>query len=344
MIEPDNFPGNIGQIKNFLRVLPEIHDANEISKAQDEVSRFQSVILSSILYGLGTLIPNEIRASGILTDPNRRKMVRDLLALQVRLNDRVDFSNAHRLEIDELTENAITKEVDAKATLNSSLKKLNIPQLEMTINNSLKEVETVEAFIALRKGGSFHDIEMYRNIVNAISNCAVTQAILGPSFLSDRLQPLAPDKMDWQAICEKYMWVLSAEPQNHVERAVQIMHNLGMAAQIDDDWMGRKIDRALGIESFASAAMEEKDQNPEQAKEFLDEIKSAYLTRATKLGLNPTGKWIIDGTQHKMQKFIRWATRNARFSNNPLVRSFLEKKVVPHLGPREIAYVDGKIG
>ncbi|MDO8488426.1 MAG: hypothetical protein Q7S31_03905 [bacterium] len=336
MSESNEFPGNITQVQNFLKATGEVKIANVEYKAGG--------IQSGILYGLETLIPNEVKASGILTDPDRRKTVDDLLAFQVRLNDRIDFANAHRQETIEFTQDAILKEADAKTKLDASLRKVQSPELEVTIRDATAEVEAVEAYIASRKGNlSFDDIEKYRNIVNAISNCAVTRAILGPNYLADRLQTLPADKMNWQGIYDKYRWVLSSEPQNNVERTVQIMHNLGMAGQIDDDWYGRHIDQVMGIESFATASLDEKAHNPEQAKEFLDDIKSSYLTQAKRLGLNPAGAALIDGVQKRMQKVMNWVTRKARYSENTHLKEYLNTKVVPKMGIREKAFARGEI-
>lgn len=332
----NEFPGNITQIQNFLKATGEIKAANLEYKTGG--------IQSGILYGLKTLIPHEVNISGILINPDRRRMVDDLLAFQVRLNDRIDFANVHRQEIAKFTQEAILKETDAKAKLYTSISKIRSPELEVTIGNAIAEVEVVEAYIASRRGNlSFDVIEKYRNIVNAISNCVVTRSILGPRYLADRLQTLSSDQMNWEGINEKYRWVLTSDPQNNVERTIQIMHNLGMAGQIDDDWYGRHIDQAMGIESFASAALDEKAHNPVQAKEFLDDIKNSYLVQAKRLGLNPAGEALIDKVQRRMQKVMNWVTRKARYSENTHLREYLNTKVVPKMGIREKAFAQGVI-
>ena len=336
MGESNEFPGKITQIQKFFKAGSEVKTASLEYKA--------SGIQSGILYGLETLIPNEVKASGILTNPERRRMVDDLLAFQIRLNDRIDFANAHKEKTSGFTQDAILKEAKAKIKLDGSLGKVQSPELETTIENAAAEVEVVEAYIASKKGNlAFDDIEKYRHIVNAISNCAVTRAILGPNYLADRLQTLPADKMSWQGIYEKYRWVLSSDPQNNVERTVQIMHNLGMAGQIDDDWYGRHIDQAMGIESFASAALDEKAHDPEQAKEFLDDIKRAYLAQAKRLGLNPAGAALIDALQKRMQKVMNWVTRRARYSENTHLKEYLKTKVAPRMGTREKAFAQGEI-
>ena len=87
-------------------------------------------------------------------------MVDDLLAFQVRLNDRIDFANAHRQETAEFTQDAIKKETEAKIKLDVSLSKVQSPELEAIIGNAAAEVEVVEAYIASKKGSlSFDDIE-----------------------------------------------------------------------------------------------------------------------------------------------------------------------------------------
>ncbi len=336
MNESNELPGHTTQVRNFLHARPELKEA----KTHYETGKIQSCIL----YGLATLVPNEVETSGILTDPDIRRMVDDLLAYQVRLNDRIDFTNAHRKETIEFTQDAIAKENEAKTQLVSSLAIINSPEFEVVVRDATAEVEIVEAYIASQKGStSFDDIEKYRNIVNAISNCTVTRAIMGSAYLTNRLQTLPPEKMNWQGIYEKYRWVLSSEPQNNLERAVQIMHNLAMAAQVDDDWYGRHIDRVLGIKSFASAALDEKNQDPKQAKEFLDGIKSAYLVQAKSLGLNPVGVAVVDGIQNRIQVFLSWATRKARYSENTRLKNYLNANVVPRLGMREEAFVKGRV-
>lgn len=337
MNENTSFPDTWTQLVN-LRVATK----DTIKKANEEYR--PDPIQRQILYGLATLIPEDIKHSGILSNPDRRKMVDHLLSFQVRLNDKMDFENAHRQETVTMAADALQEMNRVKTNLDASLHRLQAHELTETIRSTSEEVQIVEAYIASRKGTlSFDDIEKYRSIVNAINNCAVTQAILGPEYLADRLQSLPEDQMSWQAISEKYRWVLSLDPQNNVERAVIIMHNLAMAAQVDDDWYGRGIDRALGIESFATAALKENGNNHHKSKELLDGIRDSYKSGAKKLGFNAVGVEAIASLFKIIAFGMSWTTRQARHSKYPRMKNFFESKFVRKFGIREKAFGMGKI-
>lgn len=333
----NEFPGRLRQIKNFLK------GRSEIKHSQTEYK--PRAIQSGILYGLETLIPQEIKSSGILQNQDRLRMVDDLLAYQVRMNDRIDFTYSGRNDIADIKAECVNQETQAKINLDLSLGTINSPEIKTIILNSFKEVEVIEQYIHFKRGRlSFDEVEKYRNLVNAISNCAVTASILGPqSKLLERLKPLSSEDLTWQGIYKKYAWVFDDNSSNNVEKTIMIMHNLGMAGQIDDDWYGKHIDRTLGIDSLANAAMEEKQQNQSQAKEFLDGIKKAYLDKTESLGLSSLGIKIIDTFQKRLQKTMSWCTRKARFSNNQSLSSWLKQNITSKMGVREKAFADGRL-
>jgi len=330
------FPGEVQQVSNFFK------GRQEIRKARVEYK--PRAIQAGILYGLETLVPSEVKASAILHNPDRMRVVDSLLAYQVRMNDRIDFANAGRSDIADLRSESVRLEAEAKSKLDSDLTKLNSPETKILIESAIKEVEVVESYIASRRMQlSFDDVEKYRNVVNAVSNCVVTAAVLGPQFLPGRLETLPQERLNWQGIYDKYKWAFGSEPANNVERTIMIMHNLGMAGQIDDDWFGRHIDEALGIYSYADAALDEKHHNEVEAHEFLDGIRKAYLDQAKRLGLSPMGIKMIDGVQRRLQKTMNWFTRKARFSQNPKVQHFIREKVTTKMGVREKAFAEGKL-
>jgi hypothetical protein len=66
--------------------------------------------------------------------------------------------------------------------------------LKQIIFNMLEEVEIVENHAARRAGMmTFDEVEQYRNIVNAISNCLLTVTILGTNSLNGRLTTLSEE-------------------------------------------------------------------------------------------------------------------------------------------------------
>jgi len=318
-----------------------------------EVSRISAqyrpkIIQRCILYGLEILMPQEVNASCILQDHTRQRMVDNLLKYQMRMNDRIDSAHLEGNDSAEIKAKCVSREVQAKKYLDESLTTINSPEIKTAIESSFVEVEAVERHIHSKSGKlSFDEVEKYRNLVNAISYCAVTIAMLGQqSGLLERLQPFVPEELSWQGIYKKYTWVFGNQPSdtaNNVERTTMIMHNLCMAGQIDDDWYGRHIDRALGIDSLASVAMEEKHQNEQQAKEFLDDIKNAYLEKAGSLGLNSLGITVFDIMQNKSQKAASFLIHNARFSQSQLLRDWITGEVIQKMGMRELAFVEGQL-
>lgn len=335
MVEKGSFPGRLEQYRNF------VHGHREIKKAKEKY-KF-SGILSGIIYGLDTLVPEIVERSGFLADPDRQKLADGLLFYQITINDRLDFEHSQRSNLNDLIKYCRTRESETRAKLDRRLATAK-PEFRQIIDQSVLEVEIVEKYIANKRSNlSFADIEKYRNLVNAISICAVTGTILGPDLFALRLSSLPEDKLNWPGIYEKYSWMFSSDYNNDFERVILIMHNLAMAGQIDDDWYGRHIDRQLGIPSFASAAMIEVEHDPAQAKAFLDGIHGVYLQNVLDLGLDKFGLATIDKIQRQFQKFASHLTTSARCSKVKAYRNFLQSNVVPRLSLREKEFSKGNL-
>jgi hypothetical protein len=185
MIERERFPNKFKQVVNFLK------GHREIKKDKDTYEA--GFVQKGILYGLNTLIPKTVRRSGILNDSARREMVDKLLIYQVRLNDRLDFERSRRTDMSDIVTEATEKEAEAKEQLEESLIGFD-EGLKQIIFNMLEEVEIVENHAARRAGMmTFDEVEQYRNIVNAISNCLLTVTILGTNSLNGRLTTLSEE-------------------------------------------------------------------------------------------------------------------------------------------------------
>jgi len=341
-------------IDDILRSMPEI--GNRVSREPIQLARFAKGIQEihhspnkpkapqrGVLSALYTIIPNETRASGILENPQRMSYVDTIIKYQIGLNDRIDFAGSGRNDINDLVEKAEQREGAKKADVLETIG--NLPEDEQdrgraSFETSVREVECMENWIRERRDTghvSFAEVDLYRNIVNAINNVFVTSIIFGPDSLHTRTQPLS-GTLDAQSVADKYSWVLGDNPQNTIEKAVMIMHNTAMALQVVDDWRGQNIDELLNIPTYASAALSLAANDKSTAHALLWRKKDEYKTKARNLGLSSSalkGAMIAFGIGFRVTQAI---THSGRKSET-LKRRLLQRG----MPMREQAYIEKRL-
>lgn len=336
MSTPEEFPGGIDQTRNALKSYDKLK----------QVEQPVGVLTEGIVAGYLTLTPASVESSGFLKDPQRIVTLDRLLAYQVFLNDRLDFTHAGKPELSDLIDEARQNESRAKIRLDESLCKLNSPEITARVENALAEVEYVEHYFNLHKvDPSFDDIEKYRNIVNAINNVVASSIIYGGNSFPQRHLSEPLETLSWETVYDKYRWVLDEREANMddvQERAVVISHNMAMAAQVDDDWKGQYIDRPLHVESFATGAMREAKNDTEEAEQFLNGVKQDYISKARKLGLGIVPAVGFNAMQSVLQSGMSKVTKGARYSEHPRLKEYFKKKV-QYLGMREKAYANERL-
>lgn len=330
------FPNGHEQVTNFVKGRELLHETRKIYSP----GRVQTLALAGYL----TIAPNEIEKSEFLKSPGRMKLVDILLLHQMAMNDRIDMEGKPGLEktIAKIKEG----EVKAKGFVFEQVEKLPEDERQKTreiLENLIKETEFIEGWVRLNKGRlTFDDVEKYRNVVNAIANCGISAIIFGESELGGRMGSIKED-LSFESVYKKYDWVfLGRDYQNATERAVMISHANIMITQIDDDWLGREIDRSLNIPSFASAALEECSHDEVSAKDFLREVKNGYIAKARNLGLGTLPLYVVEYFSRKYQEFNRFLTRSEKF-REAMAKIGKEDVITDRLHARERAFVEGKI-
>lgn len=295
-----------------------------------------------VVKGLYTIVPEEVKSSGFTESKEKVSVANALLNYQVWLNDRIDFTQSGRKDIGDIIGYLKTEEEESRSRLRKTLEQLGSDETNALISTTIKEIELAEShFHLFNREPSFDDTERYRNLVNAISNYALSALILGEDKFADK-RVGSEEPKTWDELHQKYSWIMNSEYSNDSQRAVIIMHKLAMAAQIYDDWKGQHIDRQLGIESFATAALREKGGNKKEAEQFLLSVKDAYEREARELGIGLVPQKGFDFMQKVLQDGMAWATKTARFSQVPVIRKNTAK-AVNKLGNREMLYAEGKI-
>jgi len=297
-----------------------------------------------IILGLMTVLPGEIKSSGILNNPQRMAVVDAFVAYQVRANDRLDFEGAGRNDIGNIIDEARQEERLSRFKLDVILQALpdgDRSQVAEVIDTSLQEVEVVERWIRERRDSGtldFTAIDIYRNTVNAIENVSTTAMVLGPGRLASHIQPIPEEQRDIQSILDKYAWVLGNHPATPAERAVMIMHNISMAVQIIDDLSGQRIDALLRIPTYASGARALTSGDRKAARAILNGKIAAYKAKARELGLGKLATEGALGVMSVAEKVGALLTRKAR--NSERGRRLAEKHF-PYL--RETKYITGQL-
>lgn len=279
-----------------------------------------STLLKLLLLGMLTLIPDVVEESGILEDSKHLETTTSLLRYQVALNDWLDFSLSRRTDIQSALLLAANSENSAYHEATGLLSQTCSPKQIELVQQSLKEITTIEVWAATKQDWTLAEAIEYRNLVNAVSNVLLTTVTLKfPQNLVEKLESdSAQSSMD--DIRTKYSWILQNQFENRLEQTVLIMHNLAMAGQIDDDKFGQTVDGALNLHSVALVA-QQKIQDPAKIKQVLDQLKNQYLETAQKLGLSSIAVRGIDFAQSQViQKPMAWMT-HSRESNTSIWRN-----------------------
>jgi hypothetical protein len=317
-------PSEFRQIGNFLNAKSKLKNVPNLRGSQ-----------TTILLGLMTIIPEEVKLSGILENPQRLAVIGAIVNYQIALNDRLDFEGAKRTDISDLMQEARNREVSARTKLDTML--INLPEAESKqakdgIDVAVGEIEFTEKWIREKR-----DIDRYRNLVNAALNVATISVLFSREKLPLQEQIGNNENTTIEDLADKYAWVMGDNPSNNVERAVMIMHNVVMAAQIVDDWHGRNIDELLNIPSYASGALKMADGDKKTAKAVLNRKRSEYKAKARALGLGTIateGPIMLTSILSGAYSFL---VKRARSSE------LLRKKLNYRFALRETGFMSGKL-
>ncbi|MDO8577190.1 MAG: hypothetical protein Q7R82_02490 [Candidatus Daviesbacteria bacterium] len=308
-------------------------------KEKHKPNMFQSVTL----VGLSALIPEDVKASGILKNPARISAINAIEQYIVVLNDRIDFEGSGRQDIGDLIRPIHDLERSRRVELDQALVVLPENEQEWVRRNTetaISEIEFVEAWIREKQETnniSFSDVDSYRATVNAVYEVAGSSVIFGPGHLQDRVTP-NEGQMNIQKVIDKYAWLSGTQPRNEIERAMMASHNMLMAMQIIDDRAGVDIDQLLKVPTYAIVALRVSEGDKKSARTLLNLKEKEYKEKAVELGAGLGGGEVV---------LRAFALAEAVLNRLPAIgrrhawaRRVLEKR---HFGMREKAYMDKKI-
>lgn len=330
----------------------EVRQWVDAKKAIDTVKRIDEEkpkwLLRGSIIGLSTIVPNEVERSGILESPERRRVINVLANYQVRLNDLLDFRGAGRAGLGEIISEAATKEQEQKIELDRAINNISDGKLRektrQLVSNSIEELVTVEEYARLnRHRMTFEQAEDYRNLVNAINETIDTALILGTEHFEGRLHTISKEHLSYKSIYEKYKWIFNGEYRNNAERALMIMHNVAMVAQIDDDWYDVNIDKLLNIPSMGIMAIEEKKEDVNKAKKFLKGIRLTYRDKAHEFGIGLVAERTFTEYIRRGKQISKFLLTNARYDSGSPRKALWSKLVNKYLGKREQLYITGDL-
>lgn len=333
-MESSNLPGEFQQLKNF----------REARRAVKK-SEIGSFLFTPVVTGFSTIIPNEVRESHIFEEKDKAQVAKDFLALQVAMNDRIDFSMSGREDIDPLIDESREKEDIARVTLDRSLTSISDPAqrewMRYVIQESVSEVEFVERY-ARSKNLSSEGALQYRRLINAISMTAVSAVIFGEGQLGDKLKMVEDYGGNWDKLVSKYSWVINGDnSNNNVQTAVAVVEKVLTAGQIVDDWYGRKIDKELNIPSIALTTVKE-ESDEEMARRALWEKRQQFLESARSMGLGQLPTKTFDIAFKTVLSFSEKGSEIARKNYKLFMKYGMGKRILKKTGARERAYIEGK--
>lgn len=333
-----NIPKEARQVRNALSAGKDIFIG--LRKEQHKPNMFQSVTL----VGLSALIPEQVKASGILRNPARMSALNAIEQYMVALNDRIDFEGSDRKDIGDLIGSVHDLERSRRAGMDRAFDKLPDSEQEWVRRNTqtaISEVEFVEAWIREKQNSnniSFADVDTYRTTVNAICEVTGFSVIFGPeNFPKERVKPL-DGQLNLQAIVDKYAWLSDTHPQSEIERAMMIAHNMGAAMQIMDDREGVDIDQLLRVPTYGIAALKVSAGDKKSAWALLSSKEKEYREKALELGAGKMTGRVLYKVFSLAETAHHWLARTGR--RHDLARRVLDKR---HFGIREKAYMDKKI-
>jgi hypothetical protein len=326
LITEVSLPGKARQIKNFAEAALELRKKN--------IGQVQQLALT----GLMTLIPEEVRDTGILESPERLQLIDQLLEYLMALNDQIDLAKVVEgdAEIANLTNQAISGAQEGLSQAIDRLPPHQAEQLRNFLEQGLREIQFYEA--NTNDQLDIAQVEQYRNTINAINECLINACIFGPQHFEEKsANSLSPTSLE--DIDAKYAWLKKGKiAHKKLDQALIITHQMAMATQIIDDWRGRVIDSALGIPSFASAARHQ-TKNDNDARKLLWKQKDIYRQNAQQLGLGNIPARGSLAAFGGLMRFQRLAIRKAQEHPN-LSPS---QKLLKRLKLREKLRVKGQI-
>lgn len=326
---PNSSPGEVAQFRNF------VNSRLEMKRMEQPPGKGLSVLLS----GLQTIIPNEVRETGIMQNPDHLATVQNMLTYQIRINDRIDFEGVGRSDIADLIDTTRAREEEAKNKFETTLSKLPDVQradIENVTQTTINEITYVENWIRQKRDAkeiTFKDVDTYRQLVNAISTVGDLAAIFGSDKFPGNLihNPDTASVQNIQDVIDKYAWMFGNNPNSNLERTAMIAFHLAMDGQISDDWQDRRIDLKMHVPSYGVFAMRMHGGDRYYANKFLKNLRAQHRNQARELGLGrlPT---------KAVSTFLSWAMVVKRHGTNNAGKFGL----MDRLPLRERAYAQGR--
>ncbi len=349
---PILLPKSSRQIYNFFRIKQRLGNNNEETNSQKEESVRLQGMAKITVRAIYVLLADEVDASNFLDSLPHIKLLNKVMVYLMALNDQCDLEHLQSKKVENKFKKARKELMDSIQELPNETDQplLNRAEVFQLIDQAEKEIETTEKWLKQKTRNqtlNLSDIEMYRNLINAINTVLGVSLVIGTSDLPQTQQ--VPTR-DIDGVIEKYKWILNSHFSNKVQKAIIIMHLMSMAAQIDDDWYGWQVDKALHLDSFTRVALEETQQDRRQAKQLLDNIKTDYIKKAKKLGLGKVPIRVFSLGHKSIQKLMATTVSFERYGNpktkeivSKVTSLFGVKKVIDKFGIREIMYGKGEI-
>lgn len=249
-----------------------------------------------ILVGMKTAFPEKFGNKELLGDPNF-KFFNYLVRLGVVLNDVVDIVPHARSEgQQEVVEKIFERWKKAIEAVNTKAgefsQEMQQPKKEF-IKNYQREFLFLEE-VAREKSGAdwdFSQVLRYREIMNAASIVHDAAALLGDDVLSPRLALIDKRNLSWEALEEKYDWIIKGRYENQTEQKLCALFNIVMCLQIVDDQLDLEDDWRLGLCTIATQVLKEKEGNNEAVESTMRNLAAGYFKKAEFYGMTrPAGK------------------------------------------------------
>lgn len=273
------------------------------------------------LIGMKAAFPEKFSNEQLRNNPNL-KFFNCLVWLGVELNDTVDVSPKAREIGEQKLANHIFdwwKEAIRTARAEADVIPEESVQRRQLVENYQREILYCEknAKESLEEEASLQRAVRYREMINAISLVHNAAALLGHEDLSSRLETIRKQDLSWEALEDKYEWVIDSKPKNETERRLCGLFNLVMGVQVIDDWFDVQDDQKLGIQTIATQALA--DEGPGQARTKIQELTNTYFKKAETFGVTKrAGKGIgsvFTNLKRLMRRFPSRGGRRERMLN-----------------------------
>ncbi len=238
------------------------------------------------LAGLKLAFPDQLSDERLRNHPNL-DFFKQVAFLAVRINDAIDLIPDYRKKDKQDFAEEIYSEWK-QAIRRANEEKKGIPEREMIVRDSQRETLALEKYVRKmpEEDWSLGRAVRYREIMNAIAITYETAALLGANQLPGRLTSIDKEHLSWEALEQKYGWMINGKPQNETERKLCGLFNITMGVQVIDDWYGLQDDQNRGLLTIVTKIMKSVGKDKIKAKAVSQEITEKYLKRATQFGFS----------------------------------------------------------